>query len=77
MQQHALTEGLLVAIEEWKQPAALPRRFGVLPHEGRVPRDDQRSRRQSLGADVRLAGLLLKQTCDRHRIDLLCLQGIK
>ena len=105
MQQHALTEGLLVAMEEWaaKQPAALPdaleaveriselldlsglfsallphprrdrkslsytggirlriplplRRFGVLPHEGRVPRDDQRSWRRSLGADVRLAG---------------------
>ena len=32
------------------------RRFGVLPHEGRVPRDDQRSWRRSLGADVRLAG---------------------
>ena len=31
-------------------------RFGVLPHEGRLPRDDQRFWRRSLGADVRLAG---------------------
>ena len=99
--QHALTESLLVTMEEWaaKQPAlsdaleaveriselsvlllhpcrdrkslsytggirvsgftlgSLPlRRFGVLPHEGRVPRDGQRFWRRSLGADVRLAG---------------------
>ena len=34
MQQHALTEGLLVAMEEWaaKQPAALPDALEALEH---------------------------------------------
>ena len=84
--QHALSEGLLVAMEEWaaKQPAALPdaleavriselldlsglfsalllqprRDRKSLSHTGgiRVSGLDQRSRRRSLGADVRLAG---------------------